>query len=322
MKKTVISMFDGLSGTQADGLPPIAKRDLIMQSQQLSVMPRPFSDSTHLLWQGFWPEKAQWGVIKVCLPEQLADSPFWQGMHGIFGLALPEEMAHYTAVYAQVAAWTPLQVPVLWEAGSAQAGYGGWLWAQKVEGELKTPPSSDTDALERLAEHLNALQAQQSDRFGPLFEAVYPAEQWGNRVLATLVALAARADVDLQPYADEMAVFRGFYAGRAEADWRFVPIMPDLRWDQFLFRQNKLAVLVDLDAVVWGVPELEWVLLEYLLDASGAQRFAQHYARTAEMHILSAVRTVYRLLLFFMNVLGRTDLSDWMNHPPHFGRGL
>lgn len=311
-------MLDVPSGAQADGLPPIARHELVAQSQQLSVMQRPFSDSTHLLWQGFWPEKAQWGVIKVCLPAQLADSPFWLGMHGIFGLSLPETMARYTAVYAQVAAWTPLQVPDLWAADSAQAGYGGWLWAQKVEGEVRVPSSFEADAVERLAAHLNALQARQSDRFGPLFEAVYPAAQWAERVLDTLGVLAARAGVDVQPYADEMAVFRGFYAGRAEADWRFVPIMPDLRWDQFLFRQNKLAVLVDLDAVVWGAPELEWVLLEYLLDASGARHFAQHYARTAEMQILPAVRTVYRLLLFFMNVLGKTDLSDWLKQPAHF----
>ena len=92
----------------------------------------------------------------------------------------------------------------------------------------------------------------------------------------------------------------------------FVPIMPDLRWDQFLQYDGKLSALVDLDAFVFGPRELELVLLEYLLDQQQAELFMLHYQQMHAMPDLSEVRTAYRLLLFLMNVLGEKNIDIWM----------
>jgi hypothetical protein len=88
--------------------------------------------------------------------------------------------------------------------------------------------------------------------------------------------------------------------------------MPDLRWDQFLQQNKQLTALVDLDAFVYGPKELELVLLEYLLNSEQAELFKEHYQRHSELPDLNFVRAPYRLLLFLMNVLGETDLSNWL----------
>jgi len=54
--------------------------------------------------------------------------------------------------------------------------------------------------------------------------------------------------------------------------------MPDLRWDQFLSNGKQITALIDLDALVMGPIELDWVILEYLLSAQQAEWFILEYA--------------------------------------------
>ena len=98
----------------------------------------------------------------------------------------------------------------------------------------------------------------------------------------------------------------------------FSPIMPDLRWDQFLQQNNQLSALVDLDAVVFGPPEIELILLEYLLTEQQADNFKKVYQQHKMMPDLSQVRICYRLLLFLMNVLGERSQATWFEVSPKF----
>ena len=98
----------------------------------------------------------------------------------------------------------------------------------------------------------------------------------------------------------------------------FVPILPDLRWDQFLTDSNKLTGLVDLDAVVYGARELELVLLEYLLSEQQAGVFKKVYEGYQPIPDLTLCREPYRWLLFFMNVLGEQSHDAWMQAPMRF----
>ncbi|MBD3754469.1 MAG: hypothetical protein IE937_02370 [Gammaproteobacteria bacterium] len=296
-------------------LSPADNMDAIATVEHLSRVQKNYTDSTHWLWQAFWPAWNQWGVLKVCVPEQIAGSPFWQGMAGIFGFSLPQSMASYKEVYAKAAEWSPLQVPALLEAASAQNGYGGWFLTQKLDGQPGALQSVSNEAVRSLSAHIKALHSQRSSLFGPLYCASLPQKLWPERVLSTLEMLAGRQRVDLTPYDEAILAFKRYYSHN---DIEFVPIMPDLRWDQFLFKNDRPAALIDLDALVWGAPELEWVLLEYLLDEKGAEYFKQQYEKASQLAHLDAVRTVYRLLLFVMHVLGETSLSRWLAHPPRF----
>jgi hypothetical protein len=94
--------------------------------------------------------------------------------------------------------------------------------------------------------------------------------------------------------------------------------MPDLRWDQFLENDGKLSALVDLDAFVFAPRELDFILLEYLLNQQQARVFAQQYQQSHSLPDLSVVRKPYRLLLFLMNVLGEEDIDTWMQAAARF----
>ena len=93
----------------------------------------------------------------------------------------------------------------------------------------------------------------------------------------------------------------------------FVPIMPDLRWDQFLQQNDRLSALVDLDAFVFGPKGIELVLLEYLLSEQQAEIFNRHYQQYAHIPDLTPFRISYRILLFLMNVLGEQNLDNWLD---------
>ena len=98
----------------------------------------------------------------------------------------------------------------------------------------------------------------------------------------------------------------------------FVPVMLDLRWDQFLIEDAKLKALVDLDAFVLAPSELELVLLELLFNEEQSALFAEEYQHFHSLPDLSMVRTAYRALLFLMHVLGETNCEKWLAKPAHF----
>jgi len=92
----------------------------------------------------------------------------------------------------------------------------------------------------------------------------------------------------------------------------FVPMMLDLRWDQFRCLSTNQLVLIDLDAFVIAPRALDLVLLEYILTPSQLALFKQHYTQTHAWIEHSAHTPAYQLLLFLMNILGETDLVRWM----------
>lgn len=92
-------------------------------------------------------------------------------------------------------------------------------------------------------------------------------------------------------------------------------IMPDLRWDQFLTDGKKITALVDLDALISGSIELEFVILEYLLTNQQADWFLVEYSKTAMPPKIFKIREKYRTLLSNMNILGCKDHKKWLQQP-------
>ena len=63
---------------------------------------------------------------------------------------------------------------------------------------------------------------------------------------------------------------------------------------------------------------LIFVLLEYLLDQQQIEFFTEVYSKYHVMPDLEYARPAYRLLLFFMEVLGEQDIDKWMMKQPIF----
>lgn len=285
--------------------------------ESVEFLPKAFEDSTNQLWQVSWLNdgELETGVLKLCPLSNVSHSPFWQGMQRLFGLHYPQEVEAYPEVYRLVDFWSFLDVPKLHLAQSGGLEYASVLLTQKLEGEALVSGQVNADMVSDLGGHLGRLHQQTSKSYGPLFAPGFEVTEWGERVHSVITGLAQRQAVSLQPYEKQLHQFK--QADRAEKDG-FVPIMLDLRWDQFLSKAGRLHALVDLDAMVWGRRELELVLLEYLLEADWVDVFASSYRRHRELPDLSEVRTAYRLLLFLMGVLGESSIEKWMTAPESF----
>ncbi len=283
------------------------------------LLPRRFADSTHQAWSCCYAadcgnDSAELNcVLKVCSVQDVQNSPFWQALQQLFSFNLVTNLGGYDRVYQQLKLMTPLRVPQLIAAGSASnTKQSGFLLAEYVLGNVIESSQIDNSMVEQLAQHITALHQQTQDCFGPLFAPNLPAGLWADALLDTLKGLGRAQNID-SVVLDKVLMQASSI--KVEA---FHPIMPDLRWDQFLVTGCGQLSLIDLDAMVWGPRELELVLIEYLLDESQLNVFKAIYTQTHLMPEMDSVRDVYRLLLFVMNVLGESDLEKWMEHPAKF----
>jgi len=252
-------------------------------------LPQAFEDSTNDLWRLHRRAGANW-LLRL-RRDAAMDQPFWQGVSGLFGPPFAELESRYRAI----AELSPLRVPRavgrLPALGATDHFVSEWL-----EGETATATPENA---ERLGHHLAAVHARE----------VRPGSgtAWGERLARVIEQLGAG-----QPATAGFA--RDARRLPEPSDWRW--ILPDIRWDQFLMREGRLDALVDIEAFVVGPPAMDFIALEYQLDAEQARRLVAAYRQHRPLPELRACRSVYRYLYFLMGILGETDLERWMAHPP------
>lgn len=272
-----------------------------------SRIPAQFSDSSHQLW--FCDTVDGPMVLKLCDHANIQQSNFWLGLNGLFDIKFPFSLGNIAEVYQRISKWSCLDIPPLVAAEKSTFVLTKWLSGDEVNASKLS-----LDTIKSLASHLGHLHQQQLPQWGSLQQPEFTAKDWPLRLRTALQQLAHQ-QADL---IDKAVLQQALNQTEQLTENLFVPIMPDLRWDQFLMQQGKLSALVDLDAIVYGPKTLEFVLLEYLLDSEQAEVFATEYQTYQSLPDLKVVRLPYRLLLFLMNVLGETDLSSWLNHPQRF----
>ncbi len=296
-----MAIYPKLTAEQQKKLPTLIKA---------TPVPALFEDSTHQLWQCDTVEGEL--MLKVCNVDNVQTSSFWQAMTLLFNVDLPQQLGDFCPVYQQLSELSPLVIPNYIAAGSYEGDESAFILNKVVAGTMVTTDVVDDDMVVKLAQHISPLHQQQQASWGTLLDANFPARNWSQQLQTTLNTLAENQAIPSPLLAEALS-----QAALISVDY-FVPIMPDLRWDQFLCDEGRLSALVDLDAFVYAPRELELVLLEYILDWQQAALFIAHYQQTHSLPDLSKVRTAYRLLLFMMNVLGEQDIEVWMQSPKRF----
>jgi hypothetical protein len=283
------------------------QQDLPALLNPASRIPSQFSDSSHQLWLCDTVDGPM--VLKLCDHFNIQQSTFWQGMNSLFAIDFPTSLASIVNVYQRISEVSPLAIPPFIAAEESTFVLTKWLPGTDLHVSAVTH-----DTIKSLSRHIGLLHQQQHPQWGSLQQPEFIAKDWPLRLKNTLQVLAQ------QPIhlIDQTVLKQALIQAEQLCENTFVPIMPDLRWDQFLMQQGKLSALVDLDAIVYGPRTLEFVLLEYLLDQSQAEQFVAEYQNYQVIPDLTDVRLPYRLLLFLMNVLGETDLNSWLNHPERF----
>ena len=224
-------------------------------------------------------------------------------MNTLFKANFPDNLQHIATICQQITATSPLTIP---DTIAAQAN--SFVLASWLEGDTVDADNITDTMVSQLAEHLGQLHQQTQTTWGSFHQPSLSFEQWPIRLQETIKTLA---EDHSQPIPADILNTALQQAKAIEVD-EFVPIMPDLRWDQFLQQNDRLSALVDLDAFVFGPKGIELVLLEYLLSEQQAEIFNRHYQQYAHIPDLTPFRISYRILLFLMNVLGEDDLNNWL----------
>ena len=265
-------------------------------------LPVLFADSTHQLWQCDSVDGLL--ILKVCNHSSIQDSSFWKGMNKLFKADFPANLLHLAANRDQLAVVSPLEIPEIISVEANRFVLARWLYDEPVELESITD-----EMVSQLASHIGKCHQHTKKTWGAFHHPVLPAEQWPMLLHETIMTLAQNAPKLISDDMLKMVLQESQTIQAAD----FVPIMPDLRWDQFLQKNGRLSALVDLDACVYGPRELELVLLEYLLTSRQIEIFKKQYGHYVKIPDLTVVRRPYRVLLFFMNVLGEQNLDKWLN---------
>lgn len=263
-----------------------------------------YQDSTHQL---YYLQTEQGDKVLKTLNPDTPQQAFWRNVRDLFGLDLNQHLHHQAWCSDQLAGLTDLAIPQIEQAVNPTEGLQGFVFAAKLAGETGQASWMNQANIERFSEHLSALHKVQYSKWGVWHQPQYRLHEWPIKLAQSLKNWMSPTD--------HQAWWSVIKQAEAIQMNYAVPTMLDLRWDQFLFEQQQLSALVDLDAFVLAPVELTWVILEYLLDDHQAWWLAQAYGEVPD---LTQVREVYRLWLFRLNLLGETDLTRWMSAPTRF----
>jgi len=288
-------------------LPP-SLLDELPSFASAEYLPQKYGDSTHELWR--LNNEQDNMFLKVC---NNTGSQFWLVMQHLFGKDLHAEISGFRQLYRYIRENTLLEIPEIIDVKSTDAEtarHGSFILTNEVNGDVVDV--ANLKMVKQLAQHLAGLHHKKHDKWGTLKTPELNHLQWQEKLTNTLSLFANQQGVPKEH------LDHGLAACQFATNMKFVPLMPDLRWDQFLQQNEELYALVDLDAFVLAPRELDFVLLEYILTAEQYSIFIQTYKGIHPIPDISQVRPAYRLLLFLMQVLGEQDIETWMNAKHHF----
>ncbi|HSH86263.1 MAG TPA: phosphotransferase [Methylophilus sp.] len=285
--------YPQLTSLEQAGLPKL--------TAQPSAITNKFEDSTHQL---FYCQTADGEmVLKVCNQATIRRSSFWSGANRLFAADFPNSLGniHFTHHFLEQSGG--LTVPDFVAASANR-----YILTRFLNGkDLETENITDQWVIQ-LAEHIAKLHQCSYPGWGTLHAPQFSAADWASRLHDTLVFLAKQHDTMMaEPLLAEMSV----HATNIQ-ETGFVPVMLDLRWDQFRCLGTNNLALIDLDAFVIAPRALDLVLLEYVLTSAQLVVFKQRYTQTHSWPEHTKNTRCYQLLLFLMNVLGESDLANWM----------
>jgi len=269
-----------------------------------------YEDSTHDIWcLKNIDNSGHDAFLKVC---NNTDSTFWRITLDLFDLDLKGEIPNAKGVYELIAASTHLEVPQLLH-NSIASQIAPYLLTSEIKGKAVVQEDVNEDFVKGFAQHLANLHKKQKQNWGVIKTPEFIKSEWSARLSKVLRRLSDLEKGKKVGGAQKLQ-FESLIndCERINVEF-FVPVMLDLRWDQFFQTDGKLNALIDLDAFVYAPRELDFVILEYLLSAEYISIFKEEYLKEHTIPDLNTVRGPYRLLLYFMQILGEVDVDDWMS---------
>lgn len=264
----------------------------------IEELPLAFDDASHCIY--LVKNQSTELVIKLIRLESINKSAFWEVMTDLFNASLLTQFEKFEEIYSSIKKISPITTPELIQKLSIPEKKIFASQATYLQGKELNASDLNKTMITQLARHLSSCH-----------QKTPPPPNW-QKTLKTTLKKQLKKHPEINSKILEQIDGR-FNKGS------FGLIMPDLRWDQFLSNGKQITALIDLDALVMGPIELDWVILEYLLSAQQAEWFIAEYAKfTPPPSKIEEVREVYRTLLFTMNILGETSIKKWFKQPHLF----
>jgi aminoglycoside phosphotransferase (APT) family kinase protein len=238
-------------------------------------------------------------------------SAYWQQLRDTFGLRYGTQLGHV----GELAEWIP-GAPRLVASGPFD-GTTAYVFTW-VDGDAWEPDEfpDSAEVHEQLGRHLAKLHARKLDGFGTLQHQPFDARE-----------LVARANQSMA------TIVRSYWGHRPDVVDRFereivktppeglaahgpAPIMPDISGNQFVYLEDQIAGVVDLDSYVAGPPELELATAELCL--TRPDDFRRGYEEVRELPRFEAFRTYWRFWLMINDLDWAPDLEEFLTAKTHF----
>ena len=256
---------------------PTAVQNYLGEVISIKKLPSLFEDSTHAIWRLQTQDDCY--ALKKCPAHlhQIETAVFWRGVRHLWGVDLPKQLGDFAKIYAFLSKYSGLKVPPLVMAQSSDGIQDGWLLNRWMPGSKIT--AATPRLITQLANHLASLHSQTRPYFGSLMGEQFPLSTFGHKVLETLESIASTQSSSLKLTNDEVKSLQNW------SPLVSVPVMLDLRWDQFLqSEQGDLTTLVDCDAFVWAPRELVLVQVFKLMSNENLKNFNQVYFQETSIH--------------------------------------
>lgn len=302
-EKTLESLH-GLLGANCSGL--------LASYTHARVMAAPFADSTHQIW--FLQGKGNRAILKLADLPDLGQQVFWQGVEQLFAWDIATDYLHLEKVYAFFAEIQAFESATCVGCCRNDSQRKAAILSGFVEGQTVDASRVSERDCRQLAVYLGEMHTKPQQEVSALAKSEgLNFDEFRRRIIEFIATAPLLKQLSSMELVDLLA-----QAQRLQTE-RLVPMVLDLRWDQFVKNGAGDLILLDLDAAVNAPLEMDWLMLETVLSASQIRIVVLEYKQRFSMpsrESLQQVRLLYRALFCGIGLLGEQEWSWWRSLPP------
>ena len=242
-------------------------------------------------------------------------SPFWQHLRDVFGLRYGTQLLNVDPILRAIDEDGLLELPrpvAATTVGDRPAYIFTWVDGTPWEPD-EFPDSAEVH--ERLGDYVARLHLRTYDKFGTLAEQTIDPVEFVARTNASMERTISRF-WSHRPDIGEWFEHHARAMDPAVLSGHLAPIMPDISGNQFVYRDDTLAGVVDLDSYVVGPRELELAVVETCL--TRPDDFRRGYESVLPLPRFAEFRAYFRFWMLVCAGAGEPDVDEFLTCRSYF----
>lgn len=311
---------------------------------EVTPIPKLYKDSSHAIYCLKFAKSSEKLVMKLCAETSFSSqdstarqdtiscqNAFWQGVEHLFNLRICQSLK-YVEKKAQwldsISAFAVSDYLVVDSIAIDSYVYSFQIMRCVLDGPLNFDLQTgrlgfqSEELVDRLvtslSKHLLGTSGQDFPRDAFTEADVYlnladGGSAWWRAKVWSLLQASVKPKISMAEWDELQQVFDQNFPSKVE---RWKPVVLDFRWDQVLVSERlEKITLLDLDALVIAPTELEWVMLEVVLETEVFEKLLLRFQAESSVPQIENHRLVYRALCFAMNLTGESSWQVMRNLP-------